>query len=117
MFNPVKWAVTTFGYYVNFWENASTTQKITTHAVTLITVGLFRLSIHTTPATLPYAREMMVVVGITSHIFMAILTGKDATKKIDVNGLYQNTMSKLSSMEQQLQFVREDLDKLKKKLL
>ena len=83
MFNPLNLAVSAVNNYVNFWENTSTIQRIGAHALTVVTVVTFRASIRTNPANIAYVHEVMAVIGLISHVFIAIMTGRRATKKLD----------------------------------
>lgn len=112
MFNPLESAVTN---YINFWEKTSTYERVGAHGLTLIPVIILRANIRANPANIAYIHELMAVLGLISHIIIALSVGRDATKKLDPVrvDLYAEIKFRFDQTDQYIHFLQEDLTKLR----
>jgi hypothetical protein len=112
MFNLVNLANTAINSYVDFWEKTSTIERIGAHALTLFSVIAFRMCTDVHPGNIAFTYEIMLIVGLVNHVFIAIFTIKYEAKVLDAGRVNQVTQ-RFNHIDQQLRAIRDDLNRLK----
>ena len=114
MYNPIALAQSGFRNYIKYWDEAQTYQRLGVHIITLTAVATFRMAVKTTPNNIGFVHELMAVVGLAFHVMAAIREGSKIPEKKPDASLSNNVIHRLSAIDQELGFIREEIEKMNK---